>query len=281
MLLTNYHTHSRYDDGQAELEDYIRKAIDLKFDSIGLSNHAPIPYANEYAMHPVSMNSYVIEFRRLKEQYGHQIDMNLGLEVDIIPGLQDYFMGTIVPRKFDYLIGSVHFIGTDPRTGTPWEFDAGATNFEWGWNTIYEQNIRQMVEEFYQCERLVPSFIPGISIVGHMDRIKRFNYENRYFDENDSWYRDVVEETLEVYATANIVVELNTAGWRTPTKAAYPSPWICRRCHELGIRMHVNTDAHLPAHINSDYNLGVTQLQEAGYKEVWMRREGKWIAQSI
>jgi len=281
MLPVNYHMHSRYCDGQGEIEDYVQDAIRRGMTSIGTSSHAPVPFPNTYTVRPEMLAAYVAEIQRLQVAYSGQIEFGMALEVDVIPGLQEHFMTNVVPYNFDYFIGSVHHIGIDPTNGDPWEFDAGADNFAAGWHDIYNENIRAMVAEFYGRERLVPGYIPGIAIVGHMDRIKRFNYNNRYFGEQDQWYRDEVEATLQSYATSDIIVELNTAGWRTPTADAFPSDWIVQRCHELGIRMNINTDAHSPIYLQSDHDRAIARLQTAGYREIWVRRNGQWVGELL
>jgi histidinol-phosphatase (PHP family) len=153
--------------------------------------------------------------------------------------------------------------------------------FERGLNDWYEGNVRQLVEDFYALERQVPAFLPSIAIVGHMDRIKRYNLDDRYFHEADAWYRDLVEAALRTYADAGIIVELNTAGWRQRHGSAYPSPWITARCHELGIRMTINTDVHQPSHLNADHDRAIAQLRAAGYDAIWVRRGGAWVAERL
>lgn len=39
--LTNYHSHSLYCDGRANMEDFIRFALSEGFTSYGFSSHAP------------------------------------------------------------------------------------------------------------------------------------------------------------------------------------------------------------------------------------------------
>lgn len=280
QLSTNYHMHSRFCDGQGEIEDYVRFAIDHGMTSIGVSSHAPVPFANKYAIKPDHLDAYVSEVRRLQAAYADQIAIALGTEVDVIPGLQAHWAATIGQKGFDYFIGSVHFVGDAPD-GTPWEFDAGPEAFARGLNGWYEGDIRKLVEDFYTLARLVPDFIPGIAIVGHMDRIKRFNYDNQYFSEDAPWYRAALDATLATYAQANIIVELNTAGWRTRTAAPFPSPWATQRCHELGIPMTINTDAHQPAHLIADHDRAIAQLRQAGYREIWVRRHGQWVAEGL
>jgi histidinol-phosphatase (PHP family) len=273
--------HSRFCDGQGELEDYVRQAIALGMTSIGTSGHAPVPFANTYAIRPEQLDAYCAEVRRLQTAYAGQIEVALGSEIDVIPGIQEYFAGTIGTKGFDYFIGSVHFVGNDPQTGAPWEFDAGPDAFARGLNGWYGGDFRRLAEDFFALEREVPSFFPGIAIAGHMDRIKRFNYGNQYFTEEMAWYRDAVEATLQTFAAADLIVELNTAGWRTRTNAPFPSPWIVSRCHELGIRMTINTDAHRPVDLDGGHERAVALLRDAGHRAIWVRRAGAWVAEDL
>ena len=44
MLKANYHTHTKLCNHAVGMpEDYIKKAIELGFDELGMSDHAPVP----------------------------------------------------------------------------------------------------------------------------------------------------------------------------------------------------------------------------------------------
>jgi histidinol phosphatase-like PHP family hydrolase len=115
QLTTNYHMHSRFCDGQGEIEDYVRQAIALGFTSIGASGHAPVPFQNTYAMRADQFAAYCAEVRRLQAAYAGQIEIALGAEVDVIPGLQPYFTKLLQPEGFDYCIGSGSAARPDAR----------------------------------------------------------------------------------------------------------------------------------------------------------------------
>lgn len=281
MFPYNFHTHSKYCDGHGEIDDYARAAIALGFKAYGASSHAPIPFPNNYAIRLEQLDDYIADVRRARATYADRLEIALGMELDIIPGIQEHFLQHVVPRGIDYFIGSVHFVGDRTEDGLPWEFDAGADNFAHGWEKYFARDTRRMVAEFYERERMVPDFVPGIAVVGHMDRIKRFNYNNQYFNEQDSWYQDAVAATLQTFARADIIVELNTAGWRTPTADAFPSDWIVRRCRELGIRMTLSTDAHTIDVLTADHERGLARLRDAGYKELWVWHTGVWSPAGI
>ena len=100
MILTNLHTHTTYSDGKNSLEEYINKAIELGFESIGFSEHAQCGYdidCKELARD--EQISYFNILDSLNNKY-ENIEIFKGLELDALNG---EYRGTP-----DYTIGSVH-----------------------------------------------------------------------------------------------------------------------------------------------------------------------------
>ena len=88
--LTNYHSHSLYCDGRANMEDFIRFALSEGFTSYGFSSHAPLPFSTAWTMEWDAMDDYLAEFHRLKAKYAGQIELYIGLEIDYLnkePGI--------------------------------------------------------------------------------------------------------------------------------------------------------------------------------------------------
>ena len=88
--LTNYHSHSLYCDGRANMEDFIRFALSEGFTSYGFSSHAPLPFSTAWTMEWDAMDDYLAEFHRLKAKYTGQIELYIGLEIDYLnkePGI--------------------------------------------------------------------------------------------------------------------------------------------------------------------------------------------------
>ena len=82
--LTNYHSHSLYCDGRANMEDFIRFALSEGFTSYGFSSHAPLPFSTAWTMEWDAMDDYLAEFHRLKAKYTGQIELYIGLEIDYL-----------------------------------------------------------------------------------------------------------------------------------------------------------------------------------------------------
>jgi histidinol-phosphatase (PHP family) len=65
-----------------------------------------------------------------------------------------------------------------------------------------------------------------------------------------------------------MAVEVNTAGWHTASREAYPEPALLRACRERGIPTLINADAHAPAFLTRDFDRAVELARSAGYTEV-------------
>jgi histidinol-phosphatase (PHP family) len=272
------HTHSNIDDGVGTIEDYVRAAIERGLPAFGASGHAPVPWANTYAMPLASLPTYMAEVQRVREVYRGQIEVYLGLELDHHTQTPGYYATPVFSQPFDYFIGSVHYIGD--LDGEPWGYESTREIFDAGLYGPFEGDIQRVIEDYYALERDLARWAP-INIIGHLDRIKIHNVGNRLFDETAAWYIDAVEATLTVIAASGKIVELNTSGWRRDLQAPYPSAWIARRCAQLRIPMCISADAHHPDHIDSYFDAAADLLRAAGHRHIAVLRGGQWGHQPL
>ncbi|MDP9372409.1 MAG: histidinol-phosphatase [Chloroflexota bacterium] len=277
MVLANYHTHNRWCDGQGEIEEVIEAAIAAGMGQVGISSHAPVPFPAAYALPLDDLRAYREEVLRLRAVYRGRIEVLLGLELDALPGLRDFNRQRVLAAPFDFCIGSVHFLGTDDA-GAPWPLDESDERFAALLAARYGGDIRRLVEEYYGLVAGLAGY-PGVAIVGHLDRgAKLWNAGGRYFSEDAPWYRAAVEGALRALAASNLIVELSTGGWRRGLDTPFPSPWIVRRCRDLGIPMTVCSDAHRPDQIAYAYDRALALLRETGHQEIayFDRAAGGW-----
>lgn len=240
----SYHTHNTYCDGECSIEAMIEAAIESGLIEIGISSHAPLPFTTEWTMPLERLPAYVAEVRELGERYKDRIRVLLGLEVDYLPGeeVAAFHQEYIAPLEMDFTIGSVHFLGP---IDAPREIDGQEEIFHQLLYKEYGGDIRTMVEEYY---RRIPEVLslPHVRIVGHIDRIKRWNANHRYFTSDEPWYREAVEAALRPIAASGVIVEINTSGRRRGAGEDYPAQWVLGRCKNLGIPAIVSADAHAP-----------------------------------
>lgn len=261
-LLTNYHTHPAYCDGEGTVEEIVRAALAAGLREIGLSSHAPLPFETDWTMPPARLPAYVAEVEAARERFGGRITVLLGVELDWIPDRRviEAQRALLGPIAFQFTIGSVHFLGDDrpPRT-----LDGSEEEFRDLLQRAYGGDIRVMVGDYYARVRQMVRRAP-ISIVGHLDLIKRWNARQKYFRGDEPWYREAVEETLAVIAAAGLPVELNTAGWHKGLGEPYPAPRILAHCRDRGIPIVVNSDAHTPGDVTRGFGQAAACLAELG-----------------
>lgn len=266
-ILGNYHTHSRWCDGEGEIAEVIEAAIAAGLAQVGITSHAPVPFAATYALPLANLRAYRAEVLRLREVYRDRIDVLLGLELDALPFLRDHNQAAILAHGFDFTVGSVHFVRTLPD-GQPWPLDMTEELFARLLREEFGGDIRPLSEEYYALVAALADY-PGVDIIGHIDRgVRLWNVGGRYLDESQGWYRALVDDTLHTLAKAGRIVELSTGGWRRGLEDPWPSLWVVRRCRELGIRMTINSDSHRPDQIAYAYDRALDALRDAGFRSV-------------
>lgn len=119
MIKNNYHTHMRYcNHAQGEVEDYILKAIELGFDEIGMTDHAPIlesfmtkeEYDSNWCEQNMKldiMEKYLDDLDYCKKKYGNKIKILSGFETEFLPDQIEFYK--FLRGKVDYLNLGVHY----------------------------------------------------------------------------------------------------------------------------------------------------------------------------
>ncbi len=147
QVLTDYHLHLRPDDTgevadyftEENVERYLAAAEEHGIDELGVSEHVyRFSQSLELWRHPYweesardDLDAYV--------GFVRQTPLRLGIECDFVPGSEDRTAG-LLDRDFDYVIGSIHFLGergaVDDRRYDVWEAigdpdELWSTYFRW------------------------------------------------------------------------------------------------------------------------------------------------------
>jgi histidinol-phosphatase (PHP family) len=273
--IANYHCHSRFDDGHAELEEYVLAARRKGLRTLGFAGHAPVPFPCSWTIPAPLLPEYLQTARRLQNTYRDRIELLVGLEVDYIPEIISPASAQIGALKLDFTVGSVHFIGR-LADGQLWCADGAAEELEQGITESFGGDVRRAVEAYYRLMAALVSSAPP-DIVGHFDVVKKNNRDSKYFSEQTDWYRSAVGRTLEAVAASPCILEVNTGGIvRGTSGALYPSEWILAECLKREIPVMINSDAHKPEQLDGHYREAAAILKEIGFKELTqIGREGR------
>lgn len=280
MTITNYHTHFELDDGNGQLEEYAESAIEKGMSILGFSPHAPLPYPNDWSLTEEGLQSYLSLIEKIKAEYKGRLTVYKGLEIDYLSRWGGPADSRWKELNLDYCIGSVHSMEI-PETGEELSVDGPVEDLIRILEKRFDGNAEQLVHTYFELEMEMIE-AGGFDILGHCDLIKKRNTDNRFFKQDEGWYRDKALEMLKLASEKDIVIEVNTGGLsRGTTTEVYPSPWMLGKCRELNIPLTLTSDAHRSEHLDFYMKEAAGTVKSAGYGEIYFFSEGKWLAQPI
>lgn len=281
MIQANYHVHSNYCDGKNTLEEMVNAGIKAGLKSMGLSSHMPLPFSNDWTMEEANLENYFKDVANLKKKYALSIELYCGMEIDYFidrTGISE-LAKKVLPR-LDYSIMSIHTIGSTYSDDVSY-IDESQEDFAKGIRKYYDNQSREFIEDYYKAiGNLVLQYQPDI--LGHIDLIKKYNQGNFFFNEKDDWYQETVKHCLDIIATTNTRMEINTgANMRVPGVGRYPSDWMIPEMRKRNIPITIGGDAHSVDGIVSEFNEAEALLLSYGYKEYWILNNGRWESQPL
>ncbi len=261
-MLATYHCHTTFSDGKASPRELLDAAARLGVDELGYSDHftpAPDGRTFEWAMSDAArLNDYVDAVLTERDRDDVDVDVRLGLEIDWFddPDHVDRVRTALADHPWDYLIGSVHFVGD-------FCVDMSAT----AWSKLSPAEVDDVHRRYWMNIRdLAASGL--VDIIGHLDLAKKFGF----FPSTEP--NDAIDEALDAIAAGDLVVEVNTAGWHKAVQDAYPTLDLLQRCHARGITTTISSDCHQAAHLLRDFHAAAARLRDAGYTHVARFRAG-------
>lgn len=279
-MITNYHTHTVFCDGQFEPVCYADEAIRQGMSSLGFSAHAPVSFPTGWTINPERLGVYHSEIHRLKREYAGRLDIHCGLEADffsdILPEVQALYSG----YSWDYIIGSVHFIGVRPN-GQRWCIDGSHEEFLNGWRELMDCDPLRPIEQYFEITReMVRRMKPDI--IGHVDKIKIQHRPDCIAPDTHPFFHRQLMATLEEIAATDCIVEVSTRGiQKGHTPDYFPGRRAVAEMQKMGIPVTISSDAHTPSALTFGYDRAETMLRECGYRSVMMLKDGRWVESAI
>ena len=260
-MLTDYHLHLRPDDLAASAEEhfteenvdrYLAEAEEHGISELGVSEHIHrFQQALEVWSHPFWEEQARDDLAAYCE-FVRTTPLRLGLEADFVPGREDRLATLLDSHDFDYVVGSVHFIGdvaVDHDGFDAWESE-GDPDAVW----------RRYFETLAEAAR------SGLfDILAHPDLVKVWGSGRPLPDRDPRFY---YEPAVEAIAEAGIAVEVSTAGLRKPVGEIYPAPALAEMCVEAGAEFALSSDAHTPDQVGFAYGQAIEFLSGLGVDRI-------------
>jgi len=256
-LPADTHMHSKLCGHAAgEMHEYVERAIELGLEAAGFSFHLPVTIPVPYKVNVTREELDVLagEVERLKAEYAGDIPVLFGGEADYLPDRVDEVAELAAAYPFDFLIGSVHFIGD-------WAFDhpAAVERFDhWDRRRLYETHFGLV------CDAMATGLF---DVMGHVDLVKKFGHR---LDED---WSDIARQVCDTARRHGVCFEINTAGLDKPVAEPYASERILRPAFEAGVPILFGSDAHAPGEVGRYFAQAVALARSVGYtRYAWFAR---------
>ncbi|MGV8151480.1 MAG: histidinol-phosphatase [Candidatus Nanoarchaeia archaeon] len=275
-MVSSTHNHSTGSDGKLTPEEVVKKAISLGWKYVYFTDHYKTPEnLNFHYFKGFFSDSYIKNILELKEKYKDKIKVLLGGEFDFIADYAAWTKNEIAKQDYDYVIGSLHKVKFKDKY-----FDPEPGIEEWIKNVNEFGGVEKFVTEYYkQVGLMIKSGL--FDSVAHLDYVKIYNKDNKFFNEDSSWYKKEVLEVLDLIKKNKKVLEVNSGGIRK-TGETFPSLWIIKEAKKRNIPITLGLDAHWETHYNNDYLSELVQIaKKAGYNNVVRFEKRKMIKESI
>jgi histidinol-phosphatase (PHP family) len=263
-MLTDYHVHLRPDeDGTtaaryftaANAERYREVAAERGIEELGVAEHVHrFTAALDVWQHPFwrreardDLDDYVTFVRE-------ETDLRLGIEADFVPGREDRMASLLEEHEWDYVIGSVHFLGDFAVDWDDEEIDI--------WRR--ESSPERVWKRYFDAVRA--SALSGLyDVIAHPDLVKIWG-SGRPLPDTD--LRRYYEPAVEAMLDAGVAMEVSTAGLRKPVAEIYPARAMLEMAVDAKLPIALSSDAHLPTQIGFGYEQAVELLRDCGVREI-------------
>ena len=268
-MLTDYHLHLRPDEPgttaeryftAANAERYRETAEERGIAELGVSEHIyRFTQALDVWRHPLWVASAQDDLDDYCAFVREETDLRLGIEADYVPGAEDRLAELLAARDWDYVVGSVHFVG-ESAVDHP-EYDV------WARGSSPDRVWRRYFEVLAEAART-----GMFDILAHPDLVKVWGPQRPRPDRDPRFY---YEPAVEAIAESGIAVEVSTAGLRKPVGELYPAPAFLEMVLDAGNPLALSSDAHVPGDVGAGYDQALELLNDLGVREiaVFERRE--------
>jgi histidinol-phosphatase (PHP family) len=264
-VLTDYHVHLRPDEPGTTAERYFTAANAQRYreaaaergiSELGVAEHV---YRFEQALavwrHPYWTDNAHDDLDAYCAFVREETDLKLGIEADFIPGREERMRDLLEAREWDYVVGSIHFLGDGAIDYAKYDVWTSGRDADEVWSTYFRWLGELAATQMFD-------------ILAHPDLVKIWGPADpqRPWPEKDlRFYYDLAMEQI---AESGIAVEVSTAGLRKPVGDIYPDRAFLEMVADAGNPVALSSDAHTPDILGHEYERAVELLADVGITEL-------------
>ncbi|MBR6288896.1 MAG: histidinol-phosphatase [Acholeplasmatales bacterium] len=263
MLINNYHTHTKYcGHAKGDVEDYVKEALNLNMEELGISDHAPIPlnhgmtkeeWEENYCYENMDINTFdnlLKEIDNLKSKYN--IKLYKGCESEYLYNNDDWYKE--LRSKLDYMILGIHFFNGEGRV----------------LDTYKDINYKN-VDCYYECaKRAIETGL--FDYLAHPD-LYLFDYKSiNGKNEFDAKAKEICLKLIDLCVKHDIYFEINTNGLKYSKDKNNRELWLYPNIEFFKVvkeymdknpnklKLIIGADAHEPKALGNDNVKAVLEM---------------------
>ena len=251
-MKANYHTHLKL-CGHAEgmCEDYVKEAIENKYEILGMSDHGPIKpefmskkdfiynWLDRQMTYEDFINIYLPDCESVKEKYKDKIKFYTGVEIEYLAHYHEYYVE--LRKKLDYMNLAGHFY---------YHNNVMINSFE-------EVTFENVSSYAINAKKAMETGL--FQIMVHPDV---YMYQYKSFDGTSTFDRECEKAARIIIESAiknNVYLEINVGGLfkvsaynEVVGQFAYPRDEFWRIASEYkDLKVIIGIDAHKPEQLNA------------------------------
>ena len=247
------HSSDYCDHGESTLREMLDAAVEAGYHTFGVAEHAPrdesrflydeeVKRGWDVAKVQRDFEAYAAATQSLAEEYAGRLNVLRGFEAEVVPANRyaDLMLELRARFRFDYMVGSVHWVDDRITDYSQESFDAvfGA----------YPSLDALAVRYYERVAEMVRALRP--EVVGHIDVIRK--YARPHGRADTPAIRDAADGALEAIRDARTIIDVNTSAYRRGLDTPYPAPWLLERAvRHFGIGVCFGDDSHSVAQVGA------------------------------
>jgi histidinol-phosphatase (PHP family) len=230
--------------------EYAQQALKIGLTEIGFADHSPMRQDDfdNWRMRFDQLDQYVASVRKAQKDFP-QLTIRLALEVDYLPGQEDWIRELASLHPWDYLIGSVHYVSDSWAIDDPQKLSTWNHRDAWEvWSVYFDRLTMAASTGFFE-------------IIGHADLPKKFGHRP------DRDCTPLYETFLNAARKHNCALDINTAGLRKDCREIYPNRQLLELAFRRGMPITFGSDAHAPEEVGMNFAEAMQLARGVGYRE--------------
>lgn len=243
----NYHTHCEMcHHAKGTIEAYVKKAIEFNFKTIGISDHAPFDFLNDFSlrMSESELPSYLKQIDDSINKYHHKIKIYKGLEIEYFKNKDQVYEDHL--DELDYLILGQHYLEKEDQLMSTYHCHSNDDFI------LYKETVIEAMSKGY------------FKILAHPD-IFLYNHGELTKDEIG-----ICKEIIEAAKKYNVLLEYNANGLRRKKHEVdgklfyrYPRDDFWKLVSDANAPTIISADAHKPDQLKDDaIKLAIKKMNE-------------------